>query len=177
MGTPTAEAAWAGWTPKDVKKHKVAVYKLADGTFEAFARVGKLPQGATRCEPQPEFPTSGDPHEGTRVAMKKLEASHPLHIQWGCYAAILIARKNLTVHSRAVWEKLGQLGVVDQSTGPAFWLGAVFKKLKTEGLLRDTGQKYKYSDASRGIHEREVKIWALTENAQTRAYEIGRAHV
>lgn len=171
MGAQTPEGAWAGWTPKDVKKHKVAVYKLTDGTFEAFAHVAKVPAGAERLNPQPEFPTSGDPHEGTRVAMKKLEASHPKHIAWGCYAAIKIAKKRMTVHSRDTWDELGRLGIVDASSGAAFWLGAVFKRLKDEGLLKETGQKYKYSDASRGIHEREVKIWALVEGADTKAYD------
>ena len=163
-------AAWSGWTPKDVNRHKVAVYRLPDGTFDAIAANGYVPKGAVLLDPQPPFPTSGDPHEGTRVAMKKLEAEHPIKIAWGCFCAVQIAKKNLTVHSREVRAEMERRGIIGPNTGPEHWLGAIFKRLKKDGELRETGQKYKYSSTERGIHEREVKIWALTENADTSKY-------
>lgn len=171
MSATTPSAAWSGWTAKDIKKHRVAVYRLANGTYEAFAMVAKKPEGAMRLTPQPPRATSGDPHEGTRVAMQKLESSHPLHIQWGCHVAIKIAKRRMAVHSRDTWDELERMGIVDAVSAPAFWLGAVFKRLKTDGILKDSGQKFKYSDAVRGIHEREVKIWVLIEGADTSAYD------
>jgi len=167
----TASDAWTGWTPQDIKKHKVAVYQLPDGTFEAFAAKAPKPVGAVRLDPQPARPTSGDPHEGTRVAMKKLEAMHPLEIAWGCHLAVAIAKKNLTVHSRMMRQTMADRGMLALDTGREHWTGAVFKRLSKEGILRNTGQKFKYSDAERGIHEREVTIWALVEGADTSKYD------
>lgn len=171
MGSKKPEDAWSGWTPKEVKKHRVAIYQLADGTYEAFTQISKIPPDAVRVDPQPAFPTSGNPHEGTRVAMKKLQSSHPTEIAWGCHVAIKIAKRRLTVHSRDVWDELGRMGIVSASSGSAFWLGAVFDELKRAGLLKPTGQTLTYSDASRGIHERTIKIWGLTEDADTSAYD------
>ena len=167
----TPEEAWSGWTLRDIKRLFVAVYRLADGNYEAIAQNGPVPDGAVRLEPQPKFPTSGNPHEGTNVALAKLEAEHPIKIAWGCYLAVQFAKKNLTVHSREVRTALEARNIVGMNTGPEHWLGAVFKRLKKDNVLKETGQKYKYSDAARGIHEREVKSWALVENADTSKYD------
>jgi hypothetical protein len=171
MGAPTPEAAWSGWTPKDVKRRRVAIYKLKDGTFEAFAGIAKIPEGAERLDPQPSLPTSGDPHEGTRVAMKKLESQHPLMIQWGCHVAVVIAKRRMTVHSRDVWEEMLRQKLVEPHSPPPHWMGAVFHHLKNEKILTSTGQTFKYSDASRDNHERKITIWALVENANTGSYD------
>lgn len=171
MGATTPEKAWSGLQLKDVKRHKFAIYRLADGTFDAISVKAPLPVGAVRLDPQPKFPTSGDPHEGTNVALKKLEAMHPKEIAWGCHIAVQIAKKNLTVHSREVRREMEKRGLLSLDTGAEFWLGAVFKRLQRDKVLHSTGQKYKYSDAERGIHEREVKIWALVEGVDTTPYE------
>lgn len=167
----TPEQAWSGWSAKEIKKHFVAVYKMSDGTYGALGARGHIPEGAVRLDPQPPRPTSGNPHEGTNIAMAKLESEHPQKINWGCYFAVKIAKKNLTVHSRQVREAMLGQGVIEQNGGPEHWLGAVFKRLAKEGILSKTGHKYKYSDAERGIHEREVTIWGLVENADITKYE------
>lgn len=170
MGAATPEAAWSGWTSKDVKKHRVAVYALGDGTYEAFARNAKIPPDAKRLDPQPALPSSGDPHEGTRVAMKKLESQHPIHIQWGCFLAVSIAKRRMTVHSRDVWEEMLRRGLVEPNSPSPHWMGAVFHRLKNEKVLTSTGQYFKYSDTARDNHERKITIWALVEGADTSAY-------
>lgn len=166
----TPEAAWSGWTQKDVKRLFVGVYRLSDGSFDAFP-ANAVPPGAVRLSPQPPFPTSGNPHEGTQIAMKKLEAEHPIKIAWGCYFAIKIAKQNLTVHTREIRAAMEARGIIGPDTGPEYWLAAVPTRLRREGLLRDTGQKYKYSNAARNIHERGITIWALVENADTSKYD------
>lgn len=171
MGARTPEAAWADWTRKDVQKYGVRVYKLADNTYEAFPRNATVPDGAVELHPQPKRPVSTDPHSGSRVALAKLASDHPHEIAWGCHIAVQIAKRSLTVHSRMVREEMERRGLVSNVSGPEFWMGAVFKTLKSAGILKETGQRFKYSDASRGIHEREVKIWALVEFADTEKYD------
>lgn len=170
MGTKTPEEAWNGWTPKDIKRHLVSVYKLTDGTYEAFAGKAQIPDGAEHLKPQPKRPTSGDPHEGTRVAMKKLESEHAWEVSWGCHVAVEIARKNMTVHSREVRRELETRGILGPDGGKEHWLGAVFHRLKADKILEATSQFYRYSDAERGIHERKVTIWQLVEGADCSKY-------
>lgn len=169
MGVAEPSLALSGWSPKEIKKHKVSVYKLADGTFEAFASNQDVPEGAECLSPQPKIKTSGDPREGTRVALKKLESQYPDHIKWGCYVAVQWAKKRLTVHSRTVRDEMERLGLL-KTNEPEFWLGAVFNKLKREKIIGPTGQSFTYSDAERGIHERTIKVWGLVENCDTSAY-------
>jgi len=170
MGSATPEAAWSGWTTSDIKKHKVAVYKLADNTYEAFAGKAPIPKGAEYLSPQPKRPTSGDPHEGTRVAMKKLESEHAWEVSWGCHVAVLLARQNLTVHSREVRKELERRGILGPDGGKEHWLGAVFHRLKADKILSATQQFHRYSDQERGIHERKVTIWQLVEHADCSKY-------
>ena len=96
---------------------------------------------------------------------------HPNEIAWGCHIAVQIAKRTLTAHSRMVRAEMDRRALVSDVSGPEFWMGAVFKTLKDAGILKETGQRFKYSDSSRGIHEREVKIWALVENADTTKYD------
>ena len=171
MGALDPIAAWSGWSPKEVKKHRVSVYKLADGTFEAFAGNSDIPAGAELLSPQPKMKTSGDPHEGTRVALKKLESQYPGHVAWACHLAVMRAKERLTVHSRDVRDEMERRGMLKPHE-PEFWLGAAFNRLKRDLILKPTGQNMTYSDASRGIHERTIKIWGLVEHAPTGPYEI-----
>lgn len=169
----TPADAWSGWTAKQVKRLKVAVYKLPNGTFEAFAGLAKIPEGAELLNPQPAFPTSGDPHEGTRVAMKALEGEYPVHIAWACHIAVQLAKRRLTVHSREVRDEMERQGLVGPDTGREFWLGAAFNRLaKAKPPILEKKGTHKYSDASRGIHERTVSVWALIEGADTAQYDV-----
>lgn len=109
--------------------------------------------------------------DGTREAMVRLKASKPLHIQWGMHYAVKIAMRKLTVHSREVWDEMAKDGVLP-AHGSAFWLGAVFRELKDLGILVKTGLRYKYSDETRNIHEREVHLWQLNDKADLTPYRI-----
>lgn len=170
MGVRVAADAWGGWDSKKVKKHKVAVYQLADGTYEAFAANVALPKGAVRMSPQPPFPATDDPYEGTRVVMKELESTYPVHIQWARYLAVLIAKTRRSVHSRDVWEELLRRGIVEPMSAPPHWMGAAMGGLKKDKILKDSGQRFSYSDAARGNHDREIKVWQLVEGADLSAY-------
>lgn len=108
---------------------------------------------------------------GTKKAMERLRLSHPLKIRWGCFYAVKIAMRKLTVHSREVWDAMLADGIID-GDGKAFWLGAVFRELKDAGVLVKTGNRYKYSDESRNIHEREVALWQLNEKADLTPYRV-----
>jgi len=172
MSYKTTDEAWKVWTPAEVKKHKVAMYQHADGTYQAYvARAKVIPPTAVRMTPQPPYPHSADPREGTKKAMQQLEAKYPEQIVNACRVAVKIAKRKLTVHSREVREEMERQGLVGPDTGAEFWLGAAMGRLVREKILSKTGQKYKYSDASRGIHEREVQIWQLVDGADTKEYE------
>lgn len=110
-----------------------------------------------------------DPHEGTNKAMAHLRYSHAYKIAYGKYVAVRIALKKLTVHSRDVRDAMFAEGVIDGAEAE-FWLGTVFKDLRDEGILKWTGQMYKYTDADRNIHERSVKLWEYVEKADVKAY-------
>lgn len=171
-GFNTPEEAWKQWSPTDVKKFKVSMYKLANGKFIAFVRVSNMiPKDAVRMKPQPAYPRDKDPRQGTKQALQKLEAKHPHQIAWACHIAVKIAQKNLTVHSRAVREEMERRELIGPDTGAEFWLGAAMSKLAKLGILKSTGSKYKYADSSRGIHEREVTIWALVDGANTEYFD------
>lgn len=113
-----------------------------------------------------EIPPAGT---GTRTAMQTLKNTRPLEIQWGCFYAVKIALKKRTVHSRDVWDAMLADGII-KGYGKAFWLGTVFKTLKTEGVLTKTLHSYTYSDEARGIHERTIPLWELNEKADLTAY-------
>jgi hypothetical protein len=172
QGFDTPQEAWKQWTSADVKKFKVSMYRLADGKYQGFVPgASVLPPTAVRLKPQPAYPRDKDPRQGTKQALQKLEAKHPRQIEWACYCAVQIAQKNLTVHSRAVREEMERRELIGADTGAEFWLGAAMSKLTKLGILKSTGSKYKYSDSSRGIHEREVTIWALVDGADTSYFD------
>lgn len=108
---------------------------------------------------------------GTKTAMAELKRAHPLRIQWGMHYAVKIALRKLTVHSREVWEALLADQIITED-GKAFWLGAVFRELKDAGILVKTGNRYKYSDEKRNIHEREIALWQLNDQADLTPYRI-----
>lgn len=171
-GFDTPQEAWKQWSLADVKKYKVSMYRLATGKYLGFVRVSNMiPKDAVRVKPQPPYPRDKDPRQGTKQALQKLEAKHPLQIEWACHVAVQIAQKNLTVHSRAVREEMERRDLVGPDTGSEFWLGAAMNKLARLNILKSTGNKYKYADSSRGIHEREVTIWALVDGADTSYFE------
>ncbi len=167
----TPEGAWVGWTPSEIKKKFVQVYKLADGKYDAIAGNCDIPEGAVLLDPQPKRKPSGDPHAATNATMKQLESQYPDLINWACHFAVQIAKANLTVHSREVRAKMADVGLVNDNSGPEHWMGAVFKRLKSDNVLVETSNRYKYTSESRGIHEREVKIWALKNGADTSKYD------
>lgn len=172
IGYATPQEAWKQWTQTDVKKYKVAMYQLANGKYLAFVKVSnQIPKDAVLVRPQPPYPRDKDPRQGTKQAMQKLEAKHPAKIDWACHFAVQIAKKNLTVHSRAVRDEMERRGLIGPDTGSEFWLGAAMNKLAQQGILSKSGHSYKYSDSSRGIHERTVAIWALVDGADTEYYD------
>lgn len=108
---------------------------------------------------------------GTREAIEQLKARHPKHIAWGLHLAMKMAKKNNTVHSRELLLEMIRLKKCDPNMS-AHFIGAVFKTLRDEGLLKWTGHYYKYSDAERNIHDREIKLWCLNiPETQVTAYD------
>ncbi len=108
---------------------------------------------------------------GTKEAMSLLKETKGLAIQWGMHYAVKIAMRKLTVHSREVWEEMARDGVLP-SYGKAFWLGSVFRELKSAGVLVKTGHFFKYSDEARNIHERTVPLWELNDKADLTPYRV-----
>lgn len=108
---------------------------------------------------------------GTKTAIAALNAKYPAMVQWGMHYAVKIALRKLTVHSREVWDEMLRDKVIT-GEGRAFWLGAVFRNLKDQNILRKTMHTHKYSDESRGIHERTVYLWELNEKADLTPYRI-----
>jgi hypothetical protein len=167
----TPEAAWRAWPRADAKRWKVSIYQLVNGEYVGYVVNSPfIPEGAKRLRPQPPYP-SDDPREGTREALRKVEERYKPQVQWACYAAVEIAKRKLTVHSREVRDALVKKGLIEDDAGPEHWLGAAMSRLNKEGILEKSGHTYKYSDASRGIHERTVTIWQLREGADTSKYE------
>jgi hypothetical protein len=173
---PTADAAWLRWSREDVKRLRIAIYQLADGTFVGLPSTAPRPPGSQRLKPQPAYPTTptDDPREGTREAMKTLETRYPDEIRHACQIAVEIARRKLTVHSREVREEMERRKLIGADTGNEYWLGAAMNRLAREKILERTGHTYKYTDAARGVHERTVTIWQLREGADTTAYDPPR---
>lgn len=171
MPHATIEEAWKEWSPTEVKKHKVAIYSLPNGQFQAYiATSNNIPTGARKLEPQPPYPKSKDPRAGTKKAMELLEANHPTEIQLARRIAVEIAQSRLTVHSRMVRDEMARRGLIGPDTGSEFWLGAAMGGLGKQGILKDTGTMYKYSDEARNIHERKVAIWTLVDGADVSKY-------
>jgi len=168
-------AAWRQWSKSDIKRFKVAMYHRATAEgleYEAFvANANLIPTGFVKMAKQPSYPSDSDPREGTKGAMKHLEAAHPERVKQAAAIAVAQAKKNLTTHSRSVRKEMEDKGLLDTSTGSEHWLGAVFAQLAHAKVLEKSGHTFKYSDSSRGIHERTVTVWQLRDGADTSAYE------
>lgn len=92
----------------------------------------------------------------TQEAMECLAEAHGSLIERAREEAVCIARQVGEVHSRAVRERLEQLGLVDASSRD-HWLGAVFR----DERFRWSGRYFSYRDLARNVHERTIKIWVL----------------
>lgn len=92
----------------------------------------------------------------TQEAMECLAKAQGSLIERAREEAVCIARQVGEVHSRAVRERLEQLGLVDPSSRD-HWLGAVFR----DERFRWSGRYYSYSDRRKNVHERTIKIWVL----------------
>lgn len=170
-GFKTTDDAWRQWTRTDVKKFKVSVYLLINGSYQAFVKASNMiPKDAIKLKPQPPYPRDNDPRMGTKQAMEQLEGKHPREVDWACYFAVQLILRNLTTHSRAVREEMERRGLVDANASE-FWLGAAMNKLARLGILEKSGHTYKYSDSSRGIHERTITVWQLKDGANTKEFE------
>lgn len=172
MSFPSADDAWRQWTSSNVKKFKVSIYGRFNGSgveYECFAANAKIPEGFAKLTPQPPYPSSDDPRAGTKAAMKELDAKHGAIIEKACRVAVELVRKNLTTHSREVRKEMALRGLVGPDTGREFWLGRAMNKLAAEGIIKEVG-RFKYSDESRNIHERNIALWALVDEADTSAY-------
>ena len=102
--------------------------------------------------------------QSTGEAMDVLAAKHHYSIMMARYVAVVIALARGTVHSRQVRWVLYQLGII-AGDEHEFWLGTVFRDLK---VFKWTGDWYSHSSASRNIHERTVKVWAIASVAAAR---------
>lgn len=107
-----------------------------------------------------------DARSMTENVMGHLNATYSQKIAWGEYLAVRLAKKNITVHSRALREELVKEKIIPEESGQKeFWLGAVFNNLRNEGVLEKNGT-FKYSDKARNIHERTITSWQLTRTAK-----------
>lgn len=167
----TPSEAWRQWSRADARRLKASMYQLADGRYAVYVVNSNLiPAGAKRMKPQPPYPVK-DPRGETKEALGKIEVRHARIVRHACRVAVRLAKQKLTVHSREIRDALVAEGILDPEAGPEHWLGAAVNKLAKEGILEKSGHTYKYTDASRGIHERTVTIWQLKENADTTRYE------
>jgi hypothetical protein len=97
----------------------------------------------------------------TDEAMMVLEQYRAGLIKLGRIVAFDIAKKEGVVHSRRVRDAIAAMGLLNQPDLNDFWLGAVFRHKAFEW----TGDHHVYSDESRNIHERTIKIWTLVPGA------------
>lgn len=111
--------------------------------------------------------------QAARAQLAAIEAAAkgPIELQIASHAAIEACKKQIeenepTVHSREVRARMVEEGILDGYTGADFWLGTVFNS----GPWEPTRRRYKYTDAERNIHDREVRIWKLKEGAGADAY-------
>lgn len=168
----TTDEAWADWPLAQRKAHRVRIYRLADGRFVGLPGITPIPEGAQILEPQPKPPPSGKPNDATQEAMSTLESKYPYEVRLGCYWAVRIARERLSVHSKALWDRLVDEKLMDPIESSSRWLGAVFHRLQREKILIKTAQVYKYVDKERGVHERTIPIWSLANDADIARYDV-----
>lgn len=93
----------------------------------------------------------------TDEAMTVLNQYRAYLIQYGRYVATLICKEHGTVHSRQVRQALASQGLITDPQLGEHWLGAVFNNSR----FRWTRQFHVYSDPTRNIHERTIKLWCL----------------
>jgi hypothetical protein len=97
--------------------------------------------------------------QSTKEAMAVLKYRRQTLIRAGRLAAVKIAAKRGRVTSRDVHSSMGAQGLLDPTISD-YWLGAVFNRAPE---LEWTGEYESYSNESRNIHERTVKVWRLSE--------------
>jgi len=113
-----------------------------------------------------------DVRSGTEQAMAQLNGVHAVKIAWGEYLAVKLAKKHLSVHSRALREAMVKEGIIpEDNPGKEFWLGAVFRNLRDKGIMEKNGT-YKYGDKERNTHERTISIWQLKAGADLTPYAV-----
>lgn len=98
----------------------------------------------------------GGKTRSTREAMKRLSTKSPYLISRGRSIAEAQAHRDGSTHSRKVRAEMKEKGLIAEEQSE-FWIGAIFRSAEFEW----TGEYYHYSDSSRNIHERTVKIWKL----------------
>ena len=96
----------------------------------------------------------------TEEAMVVLKKHHAELIQIAREVAREIALEKGTVHSREVRSVMVSRGLLTGEEGREHWFGAVFRG----GEFEWTGKYHSYSDSSRNVHERSVKIWRLRQD-------------
>jgi hypothetical protein len=97
----------------------------------------------------------------TEEAMDLLKRFRRYFITLGRHLAVthLVGHAERTVHSRQVRAAMEAGCAFDGYTGNDYWLGAVFNC----SVFEWTGEFFVYSDKTRNIHERTVKLWKLRD--------------
>jgi hypothetical protein len=93
----------------------------------------------------------------TNEAMALLKTYRAFLIKRGQWEGAQLAAKDGTVTSRDVRAAMEKAGLLTGDISD-YWLGAVFHN----GPFAWTGGYQAYSDPSRNIHERTVKVWKLS---------------
>lgn len=92
--------------------------------------------------------------ETLEQVMAILNKTRSTHIAQGRRAALEIALRQGTVHSRQVYDLMNAKGQIDPNTKDV-WLGAVFRCR----LFVRTGQKHFCTEEH--LHKAELNIWAI----------------
>lgn len=94
--------------------------------------------------------------KSTKQAMKVLNAARKFVIVRGRSIAEAQIHRDGTTHSRKVRAEMAHKGLIDGKAKEC-WLGAIFRCAD----FAWAGGYHTYSDASRNIHERTVKLWKM----------------
>lgn len=98
------------------------------------------------------------PFSSTEEAMNALESAHGDLIERARQEAVNLCKQHGFVHSRMVRNRMNELGLLSHKRGE-FWLGSVFRS----PMFKWNGTYFTYSDESRNVHERTIKVWVLTQ--------------
>lgn len=126
------------------------------------------PEPRTKKTREPLPPTDGPAN--TEEAMDLLERTREYLIECGKVFAVRIALQKGSVHSCEMRQEMVDAGILAGYTGKDFWVGAVFTSLKNACVLRATGERHVYSDASRNTHNATPLVWKLISGADTSAW-------